>query len=104
MGESIYKAFAVSVLRTALKVAGGALVARGLVDDGLMQEVMAGLAVIIVTQAWDFWRIHKRALFQRWLVLLGLRERMAADTGRQALQADYVVAMAKSRTKDGLQP
>jgi hypothetical protein len=104
MGENFYKAAAVSVLRNGLKVAGGALVARGLVDDGLMQEVVAGLALVIVTQAWDFWRIHKREIYQRWLVLLGLRERMAADTGRQALQADYVVAMAKSRTQDGIKP
>jgi hypothetical protein len=103
--ESIYVAFASSILRSMLLVAGGWLVSRGLVDDnGLMREVASGLSLIVVTQVWSFWRIHKRELYQRWLVLLGLRERMAADTGRQALQADYVVAMAKSRTKDGLQP
>jgi hypothetical protein len=72
--ESIYQAFLFSVLRAALLVAGGWLVSRGLVDDSLMREVAAGLALIIVTQAWSFVRIYKRQLYQRWLVLLGLRE------------------------------
>jgi hypothetical protein len=97
MGDSIYQAFAVSVLRTGLKVAGGALVARGLVDDGLMQEVAAGLAIVIVTQAWDFWRIHKRELHQRWLVVLGLR-------ASPYVQPSTIVEAAKERTRAGIQP
>ncbi len=72
--ESIYQAFAFSVLRSMLLVAGGWLVSRGLVEEDMVREVAAGLALIIVTQAWSFVRIYKRQLYQRWLVLLGLRE------------------------------
>lgn len=100
MGESIYKAFATSVLRTALKVAGGWLVARGLVADGLMQDVAAGLALVVVTQAWDFWRIHRRVLYQRWLLVLGIAEPATRDPG----VADAIRSDAQYFTKQGLQP
>lgn len=98
MGESIYKAFAISVLRTALKVLGGYLVARGLVDDGLMQEVAAGAAIVIATSLWDFWRIHRRALYQRWLVLLGIE----APTGHT--EPEDVEAQAQRFMRLGLKP
>ena len=91
MPESIYVAFAVSILRSMLLVAGGWLVSRGLVDDGLMREVVAGFAVIVVTQAWGFWRIHQRRLYEKWLLWLGLDtpppadiETAAADVRRDA--------------------
>jgi len=77
--ESIYAAFAVSLLRSMLLVAGGWLVSRGLVDDGLMREVAAGLALIVVTQVWGFWRIHRRAVYQRALVLFGIAAAPGTD-------------------------
>ncbi len=97
MGESIYVAFLTSVLRSMLLVAGGWLVSRGLVDDGLMREVMGGLAIIVVTQVWGFVRIHRRVLYQRWLTVIGLRNVPSTPT--------YLVQdMARANTKAGLQP
>ncbi len=95
--ESIYMAFAFSVLRAALLVAGGWLVSRGVVDDSLMREVAAGLALIIVTQIWSFTRIYKRQLYQRWLVRLGLRETPATPV-------TDIEAAARARVKDGWVP
>jgi ABC-type nickel/cobalt efflux system permease component RcnA len=92
----MYRAFAISILRTMLKVAGGALVARGLVEDGLMQDVAAGAAIVIVTAMWDFWRIYRRQIYQNALVFLGLQEQMAeTDEGKRA-QAERIFEEAKS--------
>jgi hypothetical protein len=77
--ESVYQAFLVSVLRSMLLVAGGWLVSRGLVDDGLMREVAAGLALIVVSQVWAFVRIHRRVLYQRALLLLGIEAAPGTD-------------------------
>lgn len=98
--ESIYVAFAVSVLRSLLLVAGGWLVSRGLVDDGLATEVASGLAVILVTQVWGFWRAHQRELFQRWLIALGLE----AESTTDPKVAREVVQLAKDMTREGIQP
>jgi hypothetical protein len=98
--ESIYVAFAVSVLRSVLLLAGGWLVSRGLVDDGLAREVAAGLAVIIVTQLWGFWRIHQRRLFEKWLLWLGLQEMPTSDPEI----AKQIVSDAKFYTKEGMLP
>jgi hypothetical protein len=95
--ESIYQAFAFSVVRAMLLVAGGWLVSRGLVDDGLMKEVAAGLALIVVTQVWSFIRIYRRQLYQRWLVLLGLRDTPATPVG-------LIEAEARQRVKAGWVP
>lgn len=97
MGESIYQAFLVSVLRSLLLVAGGWLVSRGLVEDGLMREVAAGLALIVVTQAWAFWRIHRRGLYQRWLVALGLDSPPDSDPSE-------IDRAAQEAVRKGLQP
>lgn len=97
VGESIYVAFAVSVLRSALMIGGGWLVSRGMADDTLMREVAAGLAVIIVTQAWAFWRLHKRMLYERWLALVGIE----AD---QTTAPEVVRAEARARARDGWVP
>lgn len=97
MGESIYQAFLISILRTLLVMAGTWLVQRGLVETALMQEVAAGLALLIVTQLWAFYRLHQRALYQRWLVLLGLRETTATPP-------EAVIAEAKQRVRDGWVP
>lgn len=102
--ERIYVAFAASVVRGMLLVAGGWLVSRGLVEDGLMKEVAAGLALIFVTQAWSFWRIHQQDIYQRWLVLLGLREPTPLSLMAQDEQATQVERAAKSRTKEGWIP
>jgi hypothetical protein len=80
-----------------LLVAGGWLVSRGLVDDGLMKEVAAGLALIVVTQVWSFIRIYRRQLYQRWLVLLGLRETPATPV-------TDIEAEARQRVKHGWVP
>lgn len=95
--ESIYQAFLVSVLRSLLMVAGGWLVSRGLAEDALMREVAAGLALIVVTQVWGFARIYRRQLYQRWLVLLGLRETPATPV-------TDVEAEARQRVKAGWVP
>jgi len=97
--ESIYRLFAISVLRTMLKVAGGALVARGMVDDGLMQDVAAGAAIVIVTTLWDFWRIYRRQLFQGALVFLGLREVMAETNEEKLAQAQRIFKEANKLSK-----
>lgn len=98
MGESIYFAFAVSVVRSLLLVAGGWLVSRGLAEDNtLMREVATGLALIVVTQGWMFWRIHRRALYQRWLVALGLDS--PADTDPATIDQ-----AARDAVRRGLQP
>ncbi len=97
MGESIYMAFLTSILRAMFLVGGGWLVSRGLVEDGLMREVAAGLALIVVTQAWSFWRIHKRTLVHRWAVIIGLE----ADP---TTPPELVVAEAKARVRDGWMP
>lgn len=98
--ESIYVAFATSILRSLLLVAGGWLVSRGLVDDGVMREAMAGLAIIVVTQVWGFVRIHRRLLYQRWLLLLGLAEPPTTDPAIEAA----VKADAKHYAVKGYQP
>jgi hypothetical protein len=77
--ESIYQAFVVSVLRSLLLVAGGWLVSRGLVEDGLMREVAAGAALIVVTQVWACWRIHRRAVYMRALLLFGIAASPGTD-------------------------
>jgi hypothetical protein len=101
MGESIYVAFGVSVVRSLLLVAGTWLVSRGLVDDGLAREVAAGLAVIVVTQAWSFWRIHRQRLYEKWLLWLGLDTPPPADieTAAKDVQRD-----ARYFTSKGMQP
>jgi hypothetical protein len=99
--ESIYAAFLVSVLRSLLLVAGGWLVSRGLVADGLMQEAMAGLAVIIVTQLWTFWRIHQRRLYEKWVLWLGLDTPPPADI---EAAAEVVRRDARYFMKQGLEP
>lgn len=98
MGESIYQAFLISILRTLLVMAGTWLVQRGLVETSLMQEVAAGLALLIVTQMWAFYRVHRRALYQRWLVLLGIE----APTGHTD-PAD-IEAQAQRFVRLGLKP
>jgi hypothetical protein len=98
--ETIYFAFAVSVLRTALTVAGGWLVTRGLADEPAMREVAAGLAVLIVTQAWAFVRIHRRTVYERWLVVLGLEAEPTADPA----MADSIKAEAKVYARQGMRP
>jgi hypothetical protein len=101
MGESIYVAFAVSILRSLLLVAGGWLTSRGLVEDGLMREVMAGLALIVVTQCWGFWRIYRRTLYQKWLLWLGLDTPPPEDI---EAAAETVRKDAQYFTKQGLLP
>jgi hypothetical protein len=98
MGESIYFAFFASILRAMFLVAGGWLVSQGLVDDGLMREVAAGLALIVVTQCWSFWRIHKRTVIHRWVLLLGL-ESDPAITPPEVIEAE-----ARARWRDGWLP
>ena len=100
--DSIYKLFAISLLRTMLKVAGGMLVAQGLVEDGLMQEVAAGAAIVIVSAVWDFWRIYRRQLFQGALVFLGLREQMEETSSGRQMQAERIFKEAQSLSRRGL--
>lgn len=97
MGDSIYQAFAISVLRTLLVMAGTWLVQRGLVDTSLMHDVAAGLALLVVTQLWAFYRVHQRALYQRWLVLLGLQQTPATPP-------ETIIAAAQQRVRDGWLP
>jgi hypothetical protein len=100
MGESIYVAFAVSILRSLLLVAGGWLTSRGLVEDGLMREVMAGFALIVVTQVWGFVRIYRRTLYQKWLLWLGLQEPPSDDPAVVA----SIKADATFYTRQGMLP
>lgn len=100
MSESIYMAFAVSVLRSLLLMAGAWLVHRGLVDDAQMREVAAGLALIFVTQGWAFFRIHQRRLFEAWLLALGIAETPSTNPAVAA----QVRADAKAMTREGLRP
>lgn len=100
MSDSIYMAFAVSVLRSALLIGGGWLVQRGLVEDGLMREVAAGLALILVTQLWGFIRISQRALYEKWVLWLAMREPATSDPNAAAA----VKAEARFFTKERLQP
>jgi hypothetical protein len=100
MNESIYMAFLVSVLRSMLLVAGGWLVSRGLVEDGLAREVASGLAVIVVAQVWAFVRIHRRRLYERWLVILGLDAEPTSDPEVAAA----ITQEAKVRVKAGWVP
>ena len=100
MGESVAFAFFVSILRTALILAGGWLVSKGLVEDDLMRQAAAGFALLVVTQVWAFWRIHRRALYQRWLVVLGLEAEATTDPAI----AKEIETLAKDMTRDGAQP
>ncbi len=93
--ESIYQAFLVSIVRSLLLVAGGWLVSRGLAEADLMREVAAGLAIIIVTQAWAFVRIHRQVLYQKWLLTIGLDS--PADTDPSTVRE-----AARSATRRGL--
>ena len=95
--ESIYVAFLASILRSMLLVGGGWLVSRGLVEDALMREVAAGLAIIVVTLLWGFCRIHNRAIYQKWLVALELDSPADTDPAQ-------VEQAAKKATKMGMQP
>jgi hypothetical protein len=101
MGESIYLAFAVSIVRSALLVAGGWLVSRGLTDDAMMREVAAGLALIVVTQAWVFWRISRRRLYEKWILWLGLDTPPPDDI---AQAAEDVRRDARYFTQQGMEP
>jgi hypothetical protein len=100
MIDSIYAAFAVSVIRSALLVAGGWLVSRGMVDDGLAREVASGLALIIVTQGWGFLLIHRRRLYERWLLILGLDAMPTSDPEVAA----SIAQEAKVRVRAGWVP
>lgn len=95
--ESIYFAFAVSIIRTGLTVIGAWLVSRGLVEDGLAKEVAAGLAVIVVSQVWGFWRAYSRTIYQKWLVAIGLDSPADTDPAQ-------VEQAAKKATKEGMLP
>ena len=99
--ETIYHAFFVSVLRSLLLVAGGWLTSRGLVEDGLMREVMAGLSLIVVTQVWGFVRIYRRTLYQKWLLWLGLDTPPPADI---EAAADVVRREAQYFARQGMLP
>lgn len=101
MTDSIYLAFAVSVLRSLLLVAGGWLVSRGLAEDALMREVAAGLAIIIVTQVWGFVRIYRARLYARWLLVLGLEEIPEADQDARAAQERGIEFEARLGAKSG---
>ncbi len=97
MRESVYVAFAASIVRSMLLVAGGWFVSRGLVEDGLMREAVGGLAVITVTQSWAFWRLHRRLIYQKWLVLIGLESEPTTPP-------EVVKAEAAARVRDGWVP
>jgi hypothetical protein len=97
MGDSVIKGVCVSVLRGALIAAGAWFVRKGWVEDGMWQEAATGLAVIVVTQVWGWWRINRRALIHQWEVRLGLEA--TPETATEILTAE-----AKARLRDGWKP
>jgi hypothetical protein len=97
MGNSTLRAIAVSIVRAAVAMLGAYLVRWNFVDDSLMQEGASVLAFLVVDRAWEFWLLHRTTLYQRWLVVLGLRNSPDTPTYR-------VQDMARENTKDGLQP
>lgn len=99
MRDVLYKAFLTSLLSNLLKLVGGGLVARGLVEDGMMQEVAVGLAITIVTTIWDFWHIYHRVLYQRWLVVLGLAMPPDSDVKPEDIEAE-----ARTMVMEGRKP
>lgn len=104
MGNATLRLVAISVVRAAVAMLGAYLVRWGFVEHSLMQEAASVIAFLVVDRTWEFWLLHRTVLLQRWLVLLGLRERMAPDDARQQLQVRYVEQEARERVKDGVRP
>lgn len=108
LGTSTLRLFAISLVRALVGLAGASLVRWGLVDAPLMEDVASVLAFLIVDRAWELYLLHRaelyRGLYQQWLVILGLRERVERDPQRQELQAEYVTAEAQIRARAGMQP
>lgn len=98
---SLYRLFWVSLVRGAVAALGAYLVRWGFVEHSLMQDVASGVAFFVVDRAWEFWMLHRRevqaALYQRWLVLLGL-------SAAPYIQPSTIVAAAQERTREGRQP
>lgn len=97
MGTNIYKAVLIAIARNLLLVVGGWLVSRGLLDDGLMQEAVTGLAAILVATVWEFVALHRQRLYERWLVALGLDSPADSDPAT-------IDEAARDATRRGLQP
>lgn len=100
MGASVYLQFFTSVLRKVLVAHGAVLVHRGLTDDSTLQAVAGGLAEIVIAGLWEFWSLHREALYQRWLIVLGLNTMPTRDPNAvEALKSD-----ARYYVKEGLRP
>jgi hypothetical protein len=108
MGGSTLRLLALSLVRAAVSMLGAYLVRWGFVDHTLMEDAASAVAFLIVDRAWELYQRHReelhRALYQRWLVIIGLRERASHDPERQALQAEYITNEARARASAGMQP
>jgi hypothetical protein len=72
MGARTLRAFAVSIVRAVLALAFAWFVQKGLVDHSLAEEAAGILAFLVVDRAWEVYLLHRTAIYQRWLVVLGL--------------------------------
>jgi hypothetical protein len=70
--NDIYKQFALSVLRKLLTSWGAILVARGYAENDIVNDVVNGVALLLVSTAWSLWAIHREAVYARMLTLLGI--------------------------------
>lgn len=108
MGTSTLRLVAISIIRAIVSLFLAWLVTHQLLDVDLANNAADVVAFLVVDRVWELYQAHraelKRALYQRWLVVLGLREKSIADPERQTLQARYVVEEARERTSAGLQP
>ena len=97
MGGSLYRACAASILRAVIAAGGAYLVRWGFVDHTLMQDVASALAFLIVDRAWEFYTLHRVALYQKWLLWLGLHN--TPKTSQSLIRW-----VAKANTKAGRHP
>jgi hypothetical protein len=100
MGSSVVRSLAVAVLRSLLALLGAYLVRWQLVDTGLMQEAAGVLAFMAIDKTWEFYQLHRRELYQRWLLVLGIE----ADPSTDPAVSREIVSLAKVMTKEGVEP
>jgi hypothetical protein len=79
------RAFSVSIVRALLALAFAWFVQKGLVDHSLAEEAAGILAFLFVDRAWELYLLHRAALYQRALVILGLAS--APSTSPMAIEA-----------------
>jgi hypothetical protein len=97
VGNSVVRLVAVSMLRGCIGLLFAWFVRQGFVEHSEAQDAASIIAFFIVDRAWEFWQLHRTALYQRWLVALGLDSPADSDPAE-------IDAAARNAVKQGLRP